>query len=234
VSKTYKKEGFRMDAQQLMTKHINVLFKQNERGDLEAMNRPPFKTPPAFYLGVTRKKTYVKYEQSLPAPLRKQLEEIVDATPNEHILRAIQAFSETSSLQKLHIGPVYEIPTIDSLIEGPIEITESNKHLIQQAFPHVYDNFDHSAPVFCVIEAGVPVSICCSAYQTDEAAEADVFTNEKYRGRGYAIDVIRAWAKKVQQHNRVTLYTASWDNFNARAIAEKLMMKRFGIDIWLS
>lgn len=223
-----------MDAQQLMEAHINVVFKQNKVGELETLNRPPFQAPPAFYLGVTRKKTYVKYNVSLPITLRTQLEKMVDATPNEHLLQAIQAFSATSPLEKLHIGPVYIIPTIDSLIEGSIEITENNKNLIKEAFPDVYDNLEHSAPVFCVIEAGVPVSICCSAYQSDEAAEADVFTNEKYRGRGYAIDVIRAWAKKVQQQNRITMYSASWDNFSARAIAEKLMMKRFGIDIWLS
>lgn len=222
-----------MDAQQLMTARIDVLFKQTETGDVETWNRAPFEAGPAFYLGVTRKKTYVKYHESLPKPLRARLESIVDETPNEHLLKAIQAFSAESTLNELHIGPVYEIPTIDSLIEGPIEITAQNKNLIQEAFPVMYEQLEAHAPVFCVIEAGVPVSICGSAYQTEDAAEADVFTNERYRGRGYAIDVIRAWAKKVQQQNRKALYAASWDNFNARTIAEKLMMKRFGIDIWV-
>ena len=77
------------------------------------------------------------------------------------------------------------------------------------------------------------MSLCCSARQTTEAAEASVFTNEHYRGRGYAVDVVRAWAKKVQQQNRTTFYSTSWDNFSSRMIAEKLAMKRIGIDITL-
>ena len=119
-----------MDAQQLMTARIDVLFKQTETGDVETWNRAPFEAGPAFYLGVTRKKTYVKYHESLPKSLRARLESIVDETPNEHLLKAIQAFSAESTLNELHIGPVYEIPTIDSLIEGPIEITAQNKKFI--------------------------------------------------------------------------------------------------------
>lgn len=208
-----------MDEQTLLQQHIDVLFQQNEAGDLTVLNESPYDKAPQFYVGVTRKKSITKYQESMAPELRKQLEAIVSDTPNEQMLQAIQLFSAEQKLQHFHLGP--------------IEITEDNKYLIKEAFPYTHDELAERAPVFTVIEAGVPVSLCCSARQTTEAAEASVFTNEHYRGRGYAVDVVRAWAKKVQQQNRTTFYSTSWDNFSSRIIAEKLAMQRIGIDITL-
>lgn len=222
-----------MDEQSLLQQHIDVLFQKNEAGDLTVLNEAPYDTAPQFYVGVTRKKSIAKYQERIAPTLRKQLEAIVSETPNDQLLQAIQLFSAEQKLKQFHLGPFYEIPTIASQIEGPIEITEDNKYLIKEAFPYTHDELAERAPVFTVIEAGVPVSLCCSARQTSEAAEASVFTNEHYRGRGYAVDVVRAWAKKVQQQNRTAFYSTSWDNFSSRMIAEKLAMKRIGFDITL-
>lgn len=76
-----------------------------------------------------------------------------------------------------------------------------------------------------------PISICCSARQTEEAAEASVFTNENYRGKGYGIEVTNAWAAEIQRQGRVALYSTSWDNFASQALARKLDLIQFGTDI---
>lgn len=219
-----------MDEPTLLQQHIDVLFEQNDAGDLTVLNGAPHEQAPMFYAGVTRKQTITKYHEKMSPTLRKQLEAIRAETPNDYLVQVLQLFS-TQGIEQFHIGPVYAVPIIASQNEGPIEITDDNKYLIKERFPYTHDELAERAPIFAVIEAGVPVSMCCSARQTSVAAEASVYTNEHYRGRGYAVDVVRAWAKKVQQQNRTALYATSWDNFNSRLLAEKLAMQRIGFDI---
>lgn len=45
-----------MDEQTLLQQHIDVLFQQNEVGDLTVLNESPYDKAPQFYVGVTRKK----------------------------------------------------------------------------------------------------------------------------------------------------------------------------------
>jgi predicted GNAT family acetyltransferase len=84
-----------------------------------------------------------------------------------------------------------------------------------------------------VVADDAAVSLCFSARLTERAAEAGVETLEGYRGRGYAPAVVLAWAQAIRASGRVPLYSTSWDNRASQAVARKLGLVQYGVDLSL-
>ncbi len=83
------------------------------------------------------------------------------------------------------------------------------------------------APVFgCLIDAHL-VSGCSSSRENDESAEAWVWTEPDYRGRGYAGRATMAWAHDLQQRGKTPFYSHAWDNLASQAVARKLGLRQF-------
>jgi len=61
-----------------------------------------------------------------------------------------------------------------------------------------------------------------------------VETAPRYRGRGYAAEVVTASAREVYAHNRVPLYSTSWTNKASLTVARKLGLDFFGNDLHLT
>jgi hypothetical protein len=79
-------------------------------------------------------------------------------------------------------------------------------------------------PLFAVVEADTPVSICFSARTSARAAEAGVETATGFRGRGLASRVTTAWAVAIRADGRIPLYSTSWTNAASLAVARKLAL----------
>ncbi len=94
--------------------------------------------------------------------------------------------------------------------------------------------FEARESCFAVIEDSVAVSLCFSARLTARAAEAGVETVGVYRGRGYAATVVTAWACAVHATGRIPLYSTSWENLASQAVARKLRLIQYGVDLSLS
>jgi predicted GNAT family acetyltransferase len=89
-------------------------------------------------------------------------------------------------------------------------------------------------PYFAIVENEQAVSICCSARSTPVATEASVETLEEFQGKGYGADVVAAWAISIQEENRIPLYSTSWDNFASQAVARKLKLIKYGMDLHIT
>jgi predicted GNAT family acetyltransferase len=81
---------------------------------------------------------------------------------------------------------------------------------------------------------GHAVAVCCSGRRTSMAHEAALETAPPYRGRGYAAQVVTAWAGVVRDMGRVPLYSTSWQNEASRAVARKLALIHFGSDLHIT
>jgi hypothetical protein len=79
-------------------------------------------------------------------------------------------------------------------------------------------------------DAGEIVSVCHSARATDRAAEAGVETAPGYRGRGYAVAVVLAWARALLAEGRLPLYSTQRTNTASRAVARRLGLIIYGED----
>ncbi len=82
-------------------------------------------------------------------------------------------------------------------------------------------------PVFGIITDGRVVSACSSSRENDRSAEAWVWTEPEYRGRGYAAQATSAWARDLQQRGKVPFYSHRWDNLASQAVAQKLGLRSF-------
>ncbi|HJM75756.1 MAG TPA: GNAT family N-acetyltransferase [Dehalococcoidia bacterium] len=84
-----------------------------------------------------------------------------------------------------------------------------------------------------MVEGDRAVSICFSSHRPGTApgsgVEAGVDSLEGHRRRGYATRVIHARAAELLRQGRVPLYSTSWDNSAARAVARRLDMRLYGV-----
>ncbi|KFM99152.1 FR47-like family protein [Bacillus clarus] len=89
-------------------------------------------------------------------------------------------------------------------------------------------------PCFAILDNEKVVSICCSARSTPVASEAIVETLQKFQGKGYASDIVTAWAISIQEEKRIPLYSTAWDNFASQAVAKKLKLMNYGMNVHIT
>lgn len=75
------------------------------------------------------------------------------------------------------------------------------------------------------------VAICFSSRITNEFHESGVETLPNFRGKGYAADVVAAWATAIYEKNRIPAYSTSWDNNSSQSVARKLKCEFYGVDL---
>lgn len=87
------------------------------------------------------------------------------------------------------------------------------------------------APVMAILVDGYPVSFCCSARSSDEAAEAGLETAKAFRGRGFGPLVTAAWTLAIRATGRIPLYSTEWTNRASLSVARKLHLVPYA-SIW--
>jgi RimJ/RimL family protein N-acetyltransferase len=65
-------------------------------------------------------------------------------------------------------------------------------------------------------------SACSSSRRNQHAAEAYVYTDERFRRQGYGRRVVRAWAQRVRRSGRVPFYSHLIDNTASQRLALSL------------
>lgn len=86
------------------------------------------------------------------------------------------------------------------------------------------------APVVAAVDGGIAVAVCFCSRITARVAEAGVYTEASYRGRGYATEAVRGWAAGVRATGRLPLYSTSRTNAASQGVAKKLGAVQYGVD----
>jgi RimJ/RimL family protein N-acetyltransferase len=220
---------------ELMELHVNVLFKHNTENRITVVNEPPFEDAPRIFVGGTNSGKVVRYSNTLNANLVKELKKAIGTNSSINLGEIINILSMNRQFNDLSIGPAYVFPDVsDRTHTQTLQVTYENKELLKPYFPYTFEDFEYKQPCFVIVKDNIPVSICCSARKTEKADEASVFTHEEFRGKGYGIDVTKAWAAEVQKQGRIALYSTSWDNFSSQSVAKKLKLHHYGTDIQMS
>ena len=227
---------------ELADMRAEVLYIHDTNHRLLRINEPdPEEPTPRFFLARTRAGNLWRTRYDLPDDLRAQLERLAAAEPIARDLHEppLNMDEYTGLLARhapvisTHAGPAYFLPELDPP-EDTVTITPDNARLLQGYFPYTLSVLTERAPVVVVVANGAAVAACYSARNAARAAEAGVFTEEAYRGRGYAVQVVRGWAAAVRASGRLPLYSTSWENTASQAVAAKLGAVLYASDFSLT
>ena len=220
--------------------HVDALFRQDTEGRMTAINVVDRNEAPRFYLGRAAGHNISRYRNDLPEPVIAELEAILSDEPVSNsppelpvtYQRLFEALDRAAPVARVWSGPAWRFP--DEIPAPPdIEVRRVTPEMEigGDRFLWIVDELEHWQPAFVVLENDRIVSLCHSSRNTPDAAEAGVETLEGYRQRGYAGAVTTAWARSVRDQGREPLYSTSWDNQASRALAQRLGLALFGVDL---
>jgi RimJ/RimL family protein N-acetyltransferase len=146
----------------------------------------------------------------------------------------VDRISRRGGVQNVWQGPAFCFPEALSGGGGAVRVTEANAEVLSPRFEDWLGDVSEDVPMAAVLEDGKAVSICCSVRLTSEAHEAGVETHEDFRGRGHGAAATAAWARAVREMDRMPLYSTSWRNYASRALASRLGLIQFGVDLHIT
>ncbi|MRB30291.1 GNAT family N-acetyltransferase [Bacillus thuringiensis serovar medellin] len=59
-------------------------------------------------------------------------------------------------------------------------------------------------------------------------------TLAEFQEHGYGTDVVTAWAISIQEEKRIPLYSTSWDNYASQAVARKIKLINYGMNLHIT
>jgi len=224
----------------LMQLHVEALFIHDADGHVVRVNEPNGAPAPRFFLGRTADGAVRRFRHDVGHDLRRSLSEAA-SEDDGHVLDAVAMPSRYADIlarfepvQRTWMGPAFcfphELPaTIDTVL-----VTEANDDLLRPLLQEWILDARLNQPMFALVVDGRAASVCCSVRRTSMAHEVGVETAPRYRGRGYAGQVVTAWARAVREMGRVPLYSTSWQNEASRAVARALVLIQFGSDLHIT
>ncbi len=114
---------------------------------------------------------------------------------------------------------------------GIIEINVNNRDTLKNNFKYTWENLEHLLPCSAKIVNGEAVSICRAVRKYKNILECGVDTVKAVRGMGYGSSVVAHWAKRVWENNQIPCYSTQWDNTASMAVAKKMKLRQYAIDI---
>lgn len=228
---------------------IEALFVHNALGHITATNEPSPQPAPRLFLGRTRTGNLWRLNADLPEATARTLTSLLAEEPISGDLRAPPR-NRAALLATLDIaeagavitsGPAYFFPNdigslssngtdVRRLSYADIPLVDSMRGM-GWTLDTLPDEFEGWEPMLALFEDKGVVALAFSARNTPRAAECGVDTLPAYRGRGFAPAVVAAWARTVRASGRVPLYSTSWENSASQAVARKLGLVQYGVDL---
>ena len=228
-----------------MAIQARVLFTSDAQSRLLLINEPgnTITHAPRFFLGRTLSGNVMRYRADLPEGLVQELKALSTDEPSvrtefneppRHAERYVQLLASHAPVDHVWAGPAYHFAEDVSPLRQTVLVTERNQEVLTGGFEKLLEELPLWQPFMALLEEGRAVSVCRSVRITTEAHEAGVETLPKYRGRGYARDIVAAWAQRVRAVEALPLYSTSWDNNASQAVARSLRLRFYGADFNIS
>ncbi len=133
------------------------------------------------------------------------------------------ALAEDAPCEKLWLGTSYVIRDVPRGTDDAAVVRLEAEH---QAAADVssLDVPEVSRRTLAVIDDGRVVSFCTSLREDDHAAEAWVITAARYRHRGLAQAVVRAWVRSVLADGKIAFYSHERGDAAAQMLAATLRL----------
>jgi RimJ/RimL family protein N-acetyltransferase len=228
-----------LDDLKLMSLHVRALFTHNAESRLLQINEPGNAVAPAprLFLGRTRAGNIWRFHADLPPELIQELDSLCGDepplntelnVPPRHLERYVQLLEPVENVSS---GPAYYFPKNVVSSKRSLLITVDDAEMLKGGFEEFVDELPAWQPFVAVVAGDRTVSVCRSARITPDAHEAGVETLPDFRGRGYAKDATAEWAQRVRAIGATPLYSTSWENKASQAVARKLSLECYGVDL---
>jgi hypothetical protein len=218
--------------------HIDALFTHDEDMRLLSVNEPRGVAAPRFFLGRTQQGNVCRFRADLPHVLVRELTKLYETEPIANDFpaepRNLAAFTELlesyEPVQSIWMGPAFAFTEYFEPNRAVVLISDKNANLLRGGFDDLLEEVSERKPFFAIVEDGRAVSVCRSVRITAEAHEAGLETLPEFRGRGYAKNVVAAWARMIRSTGAIPLYCTSWTNTASQSVARKLKLTMYGVD----
>jgi hypothetical protein len=220
-----------------MRLHVEALFTLDHAGRLVAVNDPRGASAPRFFLGRTADGDVWRFRHDVDAALASDLDALSESHPTGLEIDAapfIARLGRDEPVRGTWAGPAFRFPTDPSGEETAVRVTPDNASLLSPYLEDWRADVSAGVPMTVALDGGTAVAVCCSVRVTSQAHEAGVETHPDFRRRGHAERAVRAWARVVREMDRLPLYSTSWDNAASRALAGKLGLILYGVDLHIT
>lgn len=226
----------------LMRLHLKALFTCDAAGRLLTVNEPGGGAAPRFFLGRTAHGNVWCTRHDVGETLARELRALCESQRPTLDIEADRAdpapfvacLARREPVSKTWAGPTFRFPSDLPDDESAIRVTLENAALLSPYLEDWREDVAAGVPMAAVLEGGKAVSLCCSVRVTPQAHEAGVETHPDFRRRGHAAGAVAAWASAVRDMGRIPLYSTSWENESSRALAKKLGLVQFGVDLHIT
>ena len=222
-----------------MQLHVKALFTCDDAGRLVSVNEPGGNAAPRFFLGRTADGNAWWFRHDVDADLVSDLNALCESLPTAREFDAgldtaaplLACLTRVAPVRRTWSGPAYRFPNDPPVLGSAVRVTPDNATVLSPYLEDWSNDVASGVPMTAVLQDGKAVSVCGSVRITPQAHEAGVETHPDFRGRGYGARVVAAWATAVDEMARVPLYSTFWDNEPSRALAKKLGLIQYGVDL---
>jgi GNAT superfamily N-acetyltransferase len=231
-----------MNVRELMRLHVEALFTHDAKGRLLRGNEPSRAEAPRFFLGRTADGPLIRFRHDVDEDMRRELEaaanaDAMNAAPLDSPANASsyeEILARSAPVRNTSLGPAFSFPVESSASTDAVLVTDDNVEVLDAFLKDWIPDTRIGQPLFALVVDERAVAVCCTVRRTSEAHEAGVETVPAFRGRGYAAQVVTAWALAVRETGRVPLYSTSWQNQASRAVSRTLGLIQFGNDLHIT
>jgi hypothetical protein len=221
-----------------MQAHIEALYTHSIEQRLIRVNEPQGGPAARLFLGRTADGNVWRLGEGVSQPLVEQLQALCADEPPltelqakpRHFHTYLKLLHTPEQPERYSMGPAYLVPEHEGAPADLVLVTSSNAQPLCSELTQLVSWLDARQPCFAIVEQERAVAICCSVRVTPTAHEAGVDTLPAYRGRGYAREVVLAWAAAVRQLGCLPLYSTWWGNASSLAVARKAELILIGVD----
>ncbi|MCK7624505.1 GNAT family N-acetyltransferase [Streptomyces sp. RS10V-4] len=213
-------------------------------GRLTAINDVGRPAPPRCFLSYTAWGVEAWSSSAVPADLDDELRRWAADQPPAVLSRIVGPPAEVVRLLARHgpvtrtfVGPAFVVP--DSAGEPAVpgmtlrDCGPSTAPVFRDTFPELADSIAERQPAVAAFDGERPVAVCCAARDSGAAYEAGTETLPSHRGRGLAPALVTRWARLVRARGARPLYSTEHDNLASLAVARRLGMTRYAVNVTL-
>ena len=231
------------DDRELMRIHVATLFTMDGAGRLLRVNEPEGGEAPRFFVGRTQDGSECWFRHDVDDALVRELRTALHADPFSAAASPLEPrgpapfdalLAHAAPVERTWAGPAYIVPDGTGGRADAIAVTEPNAGILLRHLEAWMDSISSRIPTRAVVIDRRAVAICSSVRISPMAHEAGVETAPGFRGRGFAARAVAAWATDVRGAGAIPLYSTSWDNTASQAVAKKLGLRMFGIDLHIT
>lgn len=227
----------------LVRKRPFLLYELDQDNQLLSTNEPGFDSgdkAPILFMSIGSGEFVYHYRKAISDNVLQRINSIILKIESQNKAGSYEEWEYISNLFtgntdfKIESGPAFFIPDEMNCDGEIIKVGLNNQDVLKNNFKYTWKNLEHLMPCSAKVINGRAVAICRSVRKHENVLECGVDTVEAFRSMGYGSSVVAHWAKCVWENRQIPCYSTQWDNEASMALAKKIKLRQYAIDITIN